>query len=75
MDAYILLSMGRQGGGFGLSPIAIGEIAAYCDLAGIKDTSQRLYLAEIIVHMDNRYLEWAKDNESGHKRSGTKPKD
>jgi hypothetical protein len=52
-----MLSKQRQAG-FGVNPISMGEICAYLDLAGIRETSQRVVFLELVVSLDEIARQW-----------------
>ena len=55
-NAFWTLS-GSRSAGFGLNPIPISEILAYCDLLGHDSLENRYMLLRIVKLLDAHYLE------------------
>lgn len=55
IGAFSILSSSRPSSGFGISPIPLSEIKAYCELYKVDDV---LEFVRYIKHMDNTYVKF-----------------
>ncbi|MDH3579979.1 MAG: hypothetical protein OEM91_05055 [Hyphomicrobiales bacterium] len=56
-DAFAFLSRFRKYQDGSPSPLSLGDIHTYCDFVGIKDVSQRMATAEMILALDSEWFQ------------------
>lgn len=61
-EAFDLLNRTRNFTANAPDRLTVGDIASYCDLAGIADPDQRMRIASAIIAMDRTYLGWSAEH-------------
>jgi len=69
-DGFLVLSKQRQAG-FGANPISVADVCAYLDLAGIRETGQRMVFLELVIGLDEIARQWHGQRE--HSGRNAKP--
>jgi len=76
LQAFSYLSSFRGGNGFGLNPIALQDIATYCEKIGYNDPDDFFFFAEVMRACDDVYLSQKNKEmkaEQERNRAGSKP--
>jgi len=68
LEAFQMLSAHRQSSGFGMSPLSIADIEAYCRLIGLE-TEGRVKFLDMVTSLDTAFLQWSVEERGNEKAS------